>query len=90
MSSCYVISYDLSEPEQNYEDLIEAIKDYGTWWGHLESTYIVKDSGPSSDIRDNLIQYIDSDDSLLVAKLSGGWAESGIDESGTDWLYDHM
>lgn len=90
MANCYVIGYDLHDPGQNYDDLIEAIKGYGTWWGHLDSTYIVKTSDSVTDIRNNLKEYLDSNDKILVAKLSGAWAEAGINESGTDWLYNNM
>lgn len=90
MTNCFVIGYDLNDPGQNYDELIDAIKDYGTWWGHLDSTYIVKTSDSASDIRDDLKQYLDSNDEILVAKLSGAWATYGVNDSGTGWLYDNM
>ncbi|UHQ98100.1 hypothetical protein HYG81_21160 (plasmid) [Natrinema zhouii] len=89
MSNCYVIGYDLQDPGQNYDDLTDAIEDYGTWWGHLDSTYIVKTSVSASDIRDNLHEYLDPNDKLLVAKLSGAWAGSNLGDA-ADWLYDQM
>lgn len=86
----YVIGYDLNDPGQDYDNLFDAIKDYGTWWHHLDSTWIIKTTDSASEIRDNLKQYKDSNDELLVAKLSGAWASAGIDSDGTDWLYDHL
>jgi hypothetical protein len=29
--ACYVVSYDLSQPQRNYEALYGALKSYGTW-----------------------------------------------------------
>lgn len=86
----YSINYDLYDPGQDYNDLHEAIKDYGTWWHHLESTWIVNTSSSASDIRDDLKGHIDSNDELLVTRLSGGWASTGIDDDGADWLHDHL
>lgn len=47
-------------------------------------------SDSAAGIRDNLKEYLDSNDELLVAKLSGSWVTFNVNESGTDWLYDHM
>lgn len=86
----YAISYDLHDPGQDYDDLHEAIKDFGAWWHHLESTWLVDTSSSTSDIRDELKDHLDSNDELLVTRLSGGWASWGISDSGNEWLHDHM
>jgi hypothetical protein len=67
----YSISYDLHNPGQNYEDLHEAIKDFGGWWHHLESTWLVDTSSSASDIAEELYPHLDSNDELLVTRLSG-------------------
>lgn len=84
----YAICYDLNSPGQDYDELFNAIKAYGTWWHNLDSTWIIKTSDRSSTIRDDLKQHIDSNDKLLVLKLSGGWA--GIGFGDYDWLNEHM
>ena len=89
MSTVKAISYDLHDPGQDYDDLHEAIKDYGLWWHHLESTWLVKTSSSCKEIRDDLKNHLDSNDELLVTKLSGAWT-SGISDDGTDWLYEQM
>ena len=37
-----LIGYDLDKPDQDYSDLIAAIKKLGAWWHHLDSTWLVK------------------------------------------------
>ena len=86
----YSINYDLHDPGQDYEDMHEAIKEFGAWWHHLESTWLVDTSSSASEIRDKLKQHIDSNDELLVTRLSGSWASWGIDDSGNEWLSDHL
>lgn len=88
--SVYSISYDLHDPGQDYEELHEEIKDFGAWWHHLESTWLVDTSSTASEIVDELSPHLDSNDELLVTRLSGSWASWGIDDSGNDWLREHL
>lgn len=84
----YAVCYDLNSPGQDYDELFEAIEEYGTWWHNLDSTWIIISSDKASTIRDNLKQHIDSNDKLLVLKLTGAWAGTGFDDY--DWLSNHL
>jgi len=86
----YLISYDLNAPGKNYEALYEAIKSLGAWWHHLDSTWIVKHDGPAGPIRDALARSLDSNDKLLVVRLTGEGAWKGFNDSGSKWLNDHL
>jgi hypothetical protein len=86
----YMIGYDLNKPLQNYNDLIQAIKAYGTWWHHLDSTWIIQTEQTAAEVRDNLAQHIDTNDELLVAKISAPAAWRGFNEKGSQWLKDHL
>ena len=87
----YLISYDLRSPGQDYVGLIQAIKDVAEAWSHrLESTWIIKHAGPASAIRDALSPHLDANDKLLVVKLSGEGAWTGIPADGTRWLKDNL
>ena len=83
----YLIGYDLNKPEQDYPDLIRAIKDkFGTQWHNLDSTWIVKSDLTSKQIRDLLKAHIDKNDELLVVKLTGEAAWTGFSEKASEWL----
>jgi hypothetical protein len=86
----YLISYDLNKPGQEYTKLIEAIKSYGTWWHHLDSTWIVVTSDTAVEIRDKLKPYLDKGDELLVVALKGEGAWTGFNEKGSSWLKEHL
>ncbi len=88
--SAYLISYDLHRPEQDYDDLYDAIKGLGTWWHHLDSTWIVKHPGPSVAIRDELKPYLDANDELLVVELTGEGAWTGFNDPGSSWLKNNL
>lgn len=87
---CYVIGYDLNQPGQDYEELYEQIKSYGTWLHHLDSTWFVKTNHTSAQIRNYLQQFIDDNDKLLVAELSGVAAWTGLNDKGTTWLKNNL
>lgn len=85
--STKLIAYDLNAPGQNYDDLIEAIKELGAWWHHLDSTWLVKSDLNTSDIRDRLAKHLDSEDELLVVNVtvdSRSWR--GFNDRGSKWL----
>ena len=85
----YLIGYDL-KTGQDYENLITAIKKYGTWWHCLDSTWLIKTDDTAVEVRDNLKKHIYSNDKLLVAKLSGEAAWFGFSEECSSWLKDNL
>ena len=86
----YVVTYDLSKPGQQYNDLIEALKGYGTYFHIQQSVWIIHSSTTAGQVRDHLQQYIDSNDKLFVATLSGEAAWIGYDVDDTKWLKDNL
>jgi len=85
-SNLFMVCYDLNSPGQDYEPLIEQIKSYGTWWHHLDSTWIIKSTMSAAEIRDHLSKYIDTNDELLIVRFGIEWAGKGFDEKGFTWL----
>jgi hypothetical protein len=67
---CYIISFDL-KAYRNYDRFYDAIKSYGTWAKITESTWAIVTSQNTTQIRDLLMQHIDSDDRLFIIKSSG-------------------
>lgn len=85
-----LIAYDLNSPGQNYDALIEQIKSLGTWWHHLDSTWLVKTTKSTKEVRDQLALVTGSDDELLVVDVTGdARAWRGFKKtSANDWLRD--
>ena len=72
MSKPYLISYDLDKPGQNYERLIARMKQLGAFHVLL-SQWALATTWTAIQLRDDLMQYIDSNDRLLVTGISD-WA----------------
>jgi len=88
---CYLIGYDLNKSGKDYPNLMDAIKALGgTWWHHLDSTWIISHPGPAKDIRDHLRPHIDDDDELLVVALKREAAWAGFNEKGSAWLKKNL
>jgi hypothetical protein len=86
-----VIGYDLNRPGQSYRPLIERIKNHGSWWHHLDSTWFVVTSLTPTQMRDDLRRYIDSSDELLVLNVThDSWAGVGFEQRAYDWLNNNL
>jgi len=83
----YIVSYDLSYPRRDYESFSNAIQSYGNWWYQTGSVWLIASNNTScAKIRDYLRQFIDSNDKLFVAKLSGEWAAIGFNDDEYNWI----
>lgn len=69
--SSFIITYDLRKPGRDYQSLIDKIKTYNSACKPTESTWIIKSTEKPASIRDTLLKYMDSNDRLFVAGLSG-------------------
>jgi CRISPR/Cas system-associated endoribonuclease Cas2 len=86
---CYIISYDLRKPGRNYDKLYEAIKAYGIWAHINESFWAVVTSQTAVQVRDNLLQHIDSNDRIFIIK-SGTEAAWRNAICNTEWLKENL
>jgi hypothetical protein len=81
-----MVGYDLNKPGQEYEDLMDAIKGYGTWWHHLDSTWFIETNDSPAGVREHLQQFIDNGDELLVIRAVENWSAIGFEQRAYDWL----
>jgi hypothetical protein len=87
----YLIGYDLDKPDQDYANLIDAIKTFGNWWHCLDSTWIIQSDRSAIAIRDILARHIGSSDKVLVVTLSrfnAAW--TGFDGNCSSWLHNNL
>ena len=87
--ACYMIGYDLNSPGQDYIELVEAIEHLGTKsWQCLNAAWLVVTDKTAVEIRDELKLYVDRNDELLIAELSGHAAWRGGDRDFSEGLKD--
>lgn len=69
--SSMIIEYDLQQPGKDYDALYSAIKGYDLWAHVTESTWFIKTDKTCAQVRDKLLELMDSNDRLFVGELSG-------------------
>lgn len=88
--SALLITYDLNKPGQNYDKLYEKIKELGTWWHYLDSTWIVVSTLTPSQAFDRLKPTLDESDRVLVLNITGDTYSGWLTETAWDWLKMHV
>jgi hypothetical protein len=86
----FLITYDLNTQGQNYKGLNDAIKSYDNWAKIATTTYIIKSSSNTGAIRDHLRKFIDDNDELIVAELTGVTSWYGLSKEVADWLLKNL
>lgn len=76
----YMITYDLNAPTQNYNDVIQAIKDAstGVWCTYWKSSFLIKSNLSVQEVSDKITPHLDSNDKLLIIEVNKnyqGWLE---------------
>lgn len=88
--SLYLINYDLNG-NKDYEKLFNAIiKMTDQYARPLKSMWIIRHGGNAYDIAVELCKHIDSDDGLIVSKLTpdSAWTQS-FGEATTKWIKEN-
>lgn len=88
--STFLVTYDLIAPTKDYSQLYKALKSYNNWAKITESCWCVISSNNSSQIRDFLQNYIDSNDKLFVCKLQGEAAWCNLSTDVSKWLQNNL
>lgn len=86
MNSVLIISYDLANPGQNYESLIQRIKAYGQWARLGGSAYLILTSQTPQQVRDHLVQVLDANDKIWIGVAPRPSAWKGLPNEVANWI----
>lgn len=81
----YAVNYDLKKPGRDYSGLYGAIKNCGSWWHYLDSTWLVDTQLSADGIWERLSPHVDRNDSVLVIGVTkdySGW----LPRDAWDWI----
>lgn len=82
-----LITYDLNNPGQDYSNLYKEIKKAGTWWHHLDSTWIISTEHGPNEWQERLKRHMDNNDNLLVIEVYDNY-QGWLPEKAWKWLYE--
>jgi hypothetical protein len=86
MSQSKIVTYDLCTPGKNYDALIDAIKSYPFAERVCLSAWIIRSQENCTAVRDHLLRFMDKNDRLFVAALTGEAAWHNV-MCGSDKIY---
>ena len=86
---CYIISYDLCQPDRDYNTLYKVLKTFPAWGRLTESTWAVVSPKNCVEIRDYLMQFVDNNDRLIVilGGKSAAWLRVIADNN---WVKENL
>ena len=85
-----LITYDLKQPDRNYEALYESIKQCGgTWWHYLDSIWLVKTDFTPSQCYDRIRPNIDDNDLLFIVEISGQKRQGWLPKDAWVWIKEN-
>ena len=79
-----IVTYDLCGVNKNYDGLIKRLERFPTGLKINKSSWLIKSNYSCVEVRDELNKFIDSDDMLFVAKLTGESAWMKTDSSSSE------
>ncbi|MBQ3529563.1 MAG: hypothetical protein IJA47_03615 [Oscillospiraceae bacterium] len=88
----YIVTYDLNNPGQNYENVIQAIKDAstGVWCTFWKSSFLIKSNYQTAqEVFDRIKPHLDKNDRCLVIECTSnmqGW----LSNSEWDYIKDNI
>ena len=89
--SVLLVTYDLTAPGRDYDDLYKAIKSHNGWAHPMESVWFVSTQLTHIQLRDELKAKIDSNDKILVVDTTGDQAAwNGLPPKVSEWIKKHL
>ena len=84
------ITYDLRNPGQNYEMLLQRIKKYPSWARLGGSSYLIFTDNSPQQVRDYLLPVLDNNDQLWVgvAPAPSAWHE--LPDDVANWIHENQ
>lgn len=90
MANNLFISYDLNNPGQNYDTVIEKIKTLGNWAKVQYSLWYVNSNYSASDAAGIVWAVMDKNDSLIVIDATNNQASMyGVSDKVTKFILGH-
>ena len=86
----YIVTFDLGEPTQRYEELVSLIKDGSRWARLCHSSYLIVSDLSAVQLRDKFKVALDGNDRLYVGSIKAPAAWTGMPDSVTKWIKDEL
>lgn len=85
-----MVTYDLNQLGQEYQDLFEAIKSIGCpWWHHMKSVWLLDTRLTANEVYKQLESHLDKNDHILVIGVDPYEKQGWLPKKAWDWINNH-
>lgn len=86
-----MISYDLIAPGRGYEALRTFIESHSSWAKPVESLYLIKTSKTAKELKNDLLNYLDTNDKAIVIDVTADAASwKGLSDKVSNWIHSNL
>ena len=85
----YFVSYKIDEKHNDYDELIEAIKEYDAGCRLFGNQWFLSSEGSAEEVQEDLAQYLYEGDFILVMEIDENYA-GWLPERVVDWLDENL
>lgn len=88
----YLITYDLKSSGQNYDDVIQSIKDasIGTWCTYWKSSFLLKSNLTANQISEKITPFLDANDSLIIVEVRPSNYQGWLSQEQWDFINQNV
>jgi hypothetical protein len=83
-----IVTYDLRSPK-DYHVFYEAVKQQGTWWHYMASTWLLSTQKTPQEVVDAILPHMDAQDLLFVCELTNKY-QGRLPKPAWDWIKQEL
>lgn len=80
-----LVTYDLNKPGKDYSSLYKVLKSGGTWWHHLDSTWLIETSEQPVVWYNKISSHVDANDNILIIQVQKNY-QGWLPEEAWKWI----
>jgi hypothetical protein len=79
-----IVTYDLRSPK-DYHDLYEVVKQQGTWWHYMASTWLLSTTKEPQQVVDAMLPHMEMQDLLFVGEITPKY-QGRLPKAAWEWI----
>jgi hypothetical protein len=88
-STVLLVTYNLKGPSVRYGELYDYLKNQGSWWHYMPSTWLIDTNKTPNELFEGIRPLIQEDDHLIVVRITRDRA-GRLPQRAWAWVKKHM
>ena len=86
----YIVCFDLIQPGQKFDQLLQLIKQDGKWARLGRTAYLIDSESSAVELRDRFKVALDGNDKIYVGHVSTPAAWTGMSDGVSQWIKNKL